>query len=296
VREINIYDLIRLDTKYAKEGIPPYQRPMKAAVDLLGSSFVLGGVANNNSMVKHITSAYETKFPNCAGWPGVGIGLVTSVDSVRKITVPVGYGTMSSDIYELLGFKTHGEHAMFANDVKKIAERHAYDFGDLYDFTYGLSDKGYSKPENHLWVMALHYLGVVSAQLESGIDNSGITQSISLVVELSVKAALIELGVDKKALTRKPYGHNLNELCKALAAKSPRLNDDQIISALIDKFPPFVESRYEPDGLRRLDRVRLATLAQFIAGSAMRRVSARDFENGLKSGEPLSRTLDLYQL
>lgn len=39
-------DLRRLDRKYAEEGIVVHQRPFRAAMELLGSGFVMSAIGN----------------------------------------------------------------------------------------------------------------------------------------------------------------------------------------------------------------------------------------------------------
>lgn len=50
-------DLRRLDLKYAEEGIHVHQRPFRAAMELLGSNFVMG--VGGNPEVKRIMDTYK---------------------------------------------------------------------------------------------------------------------------------------------------------------------------------------------------------------------------------------------
>lgn len=76
-------DLRRLDKKYAEEGVHVHQRPLKAAIDILGTDFSLGLFSNPE--VQHIVDAYTAMIPEVAtSWPGAGIGLIASMDQVRK--------------------------------------------------------------------------------------------------------------------------------------------------------------------------------------------------------------------
>jgi hypothetical protein len=65
-------DLMMLDKKYAEAGIHPHQRPMRAAVELLGADFSLGVFSHPE--VAAITQAYRELFPavgqvGCCLWP-----------------------------------------------------------------------------------------------------------------------------------------------------------------------------------------------------------------------------------
>ena len=66
-------DLRRLDLKYAEDGVHIHQRPFRAAMELLGSSFVMG--VGGNPEVKRTMDAYAAMMPEVAtNWPGAGLG------------------------------------------------------------------------------------------------------------------------------------------------------------------------------------------------------------------------------
>ena len=294
--EIHIDTLIALDKEFAEEGIAPHQRPWAAALRILGEDLVFERVPDpdRDAKTKGVMDLYTQKFPNCKGWPGMGVGLVASMDSIKRVIVPVVYGSLNMPTWKSLGFETEMEWKLFINGSETLADRHFFDVIDLHDFTYGMSDKGGKGAGANLWYMARSYLEVSASQLETGVLNPGVVQSISLVVETSLKAALLELGVSETVLRNKPYGHNLVNLAQKLSEISPH-NDDKLIKILVKDFPPFVGSRYAPGELRRLDRVRLATIAQFIAGSAMRRVSDRNLLEAAIGDFP-KRKEGLYRL
>ena len=87
-------DLRRLDLKYAEEGVHVHQRPFRAAMELLGSNFVMG--VGGNPEVKRIMDTYAAMVPEVStSWPGAGIGFAASVDQVRKLTFPIVFGQVS---------------------------------------------------------------------------------------------------------------------------------------------------------------------------------------------------------
>ena len=84
------HDILRLDTQYAKADIALPSRPLRAAMNLLSSNFVLG--VSGNPQVNAITEAYRRLVPEVdTTWPGLGIGIAASVDRVRKITVALAH-------------------------------------------------------------------------------------------------------------------------------------------------------------------------------------------------------------
>ncbi|MCE1918775.1 hypothetical protein [Enterobacter ludwigii] len=97
-----------LDKKYAEEGIHVHQRPLNAAIELLGTSFSLGIISNPE--VQRIVDAYTTMIPEVeTSWPGAGIGLIASMDQVRKTTFPILYGENNLEIWKIAGFSSDEE-------------------------------------------------------------------------------------------------------------------------------------------------------------------------------------------
>lgn len=61
--------------------------------------------------------------------------------------------------------------------------------------------------------------------------------------------------------------------------------DDARVQAIVSALPPYVESRYEPAGLKRLQVVKLALGVQFIAASSLRRLTGADLALQMESDE-----------
>src|SRR3546814_7640777 len=78
-------DLLRLDAEFAQTGVAMHARPMRAAMSILGSSFVIGVLGNTN--VDRVIEDYRRLFPKSAeAWPGKGVGLTASVDRSEEHT------------------------------------------------------------------------------------------------------------------------------------------------------------------------------------------------------------------
>jgi hypothetical protein len=83
-------DLLTLDARLAEEGVALHARPLRAALEILGGD-VLTVLANPEA--QKITAAYDALFPESSTtWPGFGIGIIASVDRVRKVTLDVLMG------------------------------------------------------------------------------------------------------------------------------------------------------------------------------------------------------------
>lgn len=275
-------DLQKLDMKYANEGVHLHQRPFRAAMELLGNAFVLG--VGGNPEVKQITDAYESMFPETnASWPGAGIGLAVSVDHVRKITLPVVFGTCAIEVWQATGFDSAEEWWDWCRKDHDIGSQSSFALADSYDFAYGLNEAEQGNAEaSTLWRMARSNLEDAANTLPTTFSVDSVIQPICMVAELSLKGALVGDGVDPKSFRGKD-GHNLKLLAERVASARPH-RDDTLLAQVVTMLPPYVDSRYKPAGLTRLAVVRMAIGVQFIAASTLRRITSVDFAAEMESG------------
>lgn len=279
-----IETLRALDLRYAEAGIHPHQRPFRAATEILGDAFSMG--VGGNPEVKRIMDAYADMVPEVDdNWPGMGVGIAAVVDQVRRVTVPVVFGSMMVDVAKGLGFASHGEWASWCRDDRDLASRTSFAFADLHDLTYGLDDlRGGTGPELQLWRMATSNVSDFANTLPGTFSVDSVIQPICLAVELSLKAALVRNGADPDSFRKRgAEGHDLKRLAARLAAELPH-RDDAEIARIVAAMPAYVDSRYAPAGLTRLQVVRLALGAQFIAASTVRRFSSRDLAGEMERG------------
>lgn len=275
-------DLRRLDKKYAEEGIHVHQRPLNAAIELLGTSFSLGIFSNPE--VQRIVDAYTTMIPEVeTSWPGAGIGLIASMDQVRKTTFPILYGENNLEIWKIAGFSSDEEWWEWCRKEQTIAAEVSFAIADIHDFTMGLNEiENCASEALTLWQMCRSNLEDMANTLPNSFSHDSIIQPICMVAELSLKAVLVWHGVDLKTLKGK-NGHNLAYLAQTVMDKKPHRDDSQI-KTVIDNLPPYVASRYKPAGLKRLQVVRLALGVQFIAASSLRRITTSDLAIQMESG------------
>jgi len=276
-------DLRRLDKKYAEEGVHLHQRPLSAAFDILGTDFSFGLLSNPE--VQHIVDAYIAMMPEVeTSWPGAGIGLIASMDQVKKTTFPVIFGDNQLEVWQIAGFISNEEWWEWCRRDRAIAADVSFAIADIHDFTMGLNEVENCDSEAlTLWQMSRSNLEDMANTLPNSFSHDSVIQPICLVAELSLKAALVWSGIDLNALKGK-NGHNLDYLAKTLMDKIPH-RDDRKIKAVIDNLPHYVASRYKPAGLKRLQVVRLALGVQFIAASTLRRITTLDLAIHMESGE-----------
>jgi len=267
-------DLFNLDREFAEQNIPLHARPFQAAVRILGPSFSFGPFHTNDGL-EEICAAYRALFPGGDFWPGAGQGLAASVDRVRLITLPVVFGQGNVDLHSGLGFADASEWRAWCRNDPEIALKSAYAFADLYDLCYGLDSLPQNSEQHVLFHRSMQHLGDLSASLSNtGGASEAALQHILLIAELALKGALFQLGFTMKAL-KDNFGHRLPELARELAKSSPH-HEDEELKRVCEKMPNLVASRYGSSGLNRMQIVELAVASQFIAASAMRRISGAD--------------------
>lgn len=273
-----------LDRTYAEKGVHLHQRPFRAALDILRDQFRIG--VGGNPEVQRIIAAYEEMVPEAkSSWPGMGTGLVAVVDHVRRVTVPVVFGSVRVEVGRSLGFASEREWWTWCREDRDLAAQTCFAFADLHDLTYGLDDlRGGDNRGLELWKMATSNLSDVANTLPSTFSVDSVLQPIYMTTELSLKAALVQNGANPESFKRKgAEGHNLARLAERLAREMPH-RDDGLISEVVSRLPPYVGSRYAPAGLTRLEVVRLALGAQFVAASSVRRYSALDLAAQMEHG------------
>lgn len=277
-------DLLRLDEIFARQEIPFHARPFHAATQILGEEFCIG--LGGNHQVDEICQAYERLIPEVRfTWPGMGTGLVASVDRVRKVPVGVVYGTINLAVHTGLGFSSQQEWFTWCRGDRKIADKSAFALADMYDLVYGIDRQSQRGNASTFWGLAAEQLKLASESLsQSGSISSPVLQPICLTAELAIKGTLLYLGISEKDLRNsKLFGHDLNKLGHRMTSERSHGDDALLLSAL-SNFPDYVGERYRETKLSRLDVISLALGAQFVAASAVRRISGDDMSRQIEAG------------
>lgn len=251
-------------------------------MDILGAAFSIS--AGSSPEAKQVMNAYKEMVPEVSStWPGMGIGLIAVVDQVRKVVMPVVFGQTAIDPWKAFGFLNGQSWWEWCREDHDFAAETHFAFADLLDLTYGLSDLGNGNGKDIiLWQMATSNLSDVANCLPSIFSLDTVLQPICMVAELSIKAALVRNGADPDSFRGK--GHNLDKLTTRLATEIPH-RDDALVSEVVARLPPYVDSRYSPTGLTRLAVVRLALGVQLVAASTVRRFSNRDLAVKMETGD-----------
>lgn len=266
--------IYKLDKKYALEGIPFHQRPLKAVMDILDISSVISAI--EHPQFNDVINIYGKLIPETVvTWPGMGTGLVTSIDRVKSFTMGVGYGCPEVNLDRGLGFDSHEQWSSWCRNDRKIAADSCFSYADTYDLIYGIDDLSHSANPDVIALLELvaSNLEVIAHTLPNTYISGSVIQPICMAVELALKGVLIHLGLSKSEI--KNLGHDHTALWESLISRAGH-RDDALIKNIIKRFPDYVNSRYKGPELSRIQIVKLALGAQFIAASALRRVTQRD--------------------
>lgn len=205
----------------------------------------------------------------------MGTGLAAAIDQVKKITIAVGFGQIAMSPHQGLGFESHEAWSLWCREDPVIASRSCYAWADAFDLVYSIDDMQHQTDTETLtlWSQASSNLGDVANTLCNTFNSNSIIQPICLTAELVIKGTLQHLGVSAK--DRRALGHNHKALAERLIAECPH-RDDQRVLTIAKQLPDYVNTRYHGAGLSRLEIIDLALGVQFIAASALRRISTRD--------------------
>lgn len=267
-------ELIRLDAQFAEKNIPFHARPLAAAEAILQTGFNF-----HDPRLKAICDAYEKLFPEARStWPGMGAGMVASVDRVRAVTTSVIFGQVNLTPSSGLGFSDDLEWINWCRGERKIQIQSTFAFADIYDFAYALGDLRHHEDTKAftLWRNAAAQLATTASHLaSSGNPGDAVLQNIGLTAELAIKGSLLHVGMKEKELSYKPYGHNYVALAERLIELRPH-RDDPVLLHCLQQLPDYVQSRYNSSNLSRLQIIQLALGTQFVAASAVRRIAIQD--------------------
>ncbi|WP_054878350.1 hypothetical protein [Yersinia similis] len=264
----------KLDKEYARKGVPFHQRPLQAVMDILNISSVIGAI--EHPQFNYIVNIYGQLIPETiVTWPGMGTGLVTSIDRVKSFTMGIAYGCPEINVDRGLGFDSHEQWSSWCRNDRKIVADSYFAYADAYDLIYGIDDLSHSANPDVIALLDLtaSNLEVIAHTLPNTYISGSVIQPICMTVELALKGVLIHLGLSKSEIIN--LGHDHTALWESLISKAGH-RDDVLIKNIIKRFPDYIDSRYKRSELSRIQTVKLALGAQFIAASTLRRVTQRD--------------------
>lgn len=188
------------------------------------------------------------------------VGFIASLDRVRTFKIQDICGSKPINMFELIGFKTSADLALFCFGQDAIYQQVEASIKNTFIFN-NVSIQGISTKEEEeamIWREATNHMTLISYALENHFENNTVFQNIHLLAELTIKAVLLNKKIKFNRI------HNLQELIGKLIHVSPI--ERQQLSDLVQSFPEFAQSRYSGVDKKFIDIVDMAIKAQtFIA-------------------------------
>ena len=268
----------RFDREMIEEGIPPKARPI-AICQKISKEFNIdvalgkGNSAGIQKIMEFHNSLYRT---SDLAIGSIHSGLAFHLDLFFRIDFPLVYGTVNLDFHKQSDASETQLARIFS--VQEDSESYISDVVDVFDIGACLGNyEGFAQvcdeAMKYFRMAAFHSQAVV-ALLTGIFDFKGSIQSSLLCAELSIKAALIEMGMSEKEL-KNTIGHNLRNavphLCRA------REYDEVELLQLIEALPNFVSSRYDTKDWSRVEVSKIARSAQQLLAIVSREFSGNSF-------------------
>lgn len=272
-----------LDRQLIEAGVPLHARPFEIMVRVLTAR---GGADILAPEIREpVMDSFRRLYPSGDfSVPKMLTGGVGLRDRFYLAAVTIGYGTFGVDPLKSIQIP-----ATELDTIWRLYPdegwRALYSVADLWDIAYGIDDsRGHNAEADVLWNNAKSAVEAAARLLASGTLLSAVVQNACLTAELSMKAALTTLGAAENE--RRQLGHDLEQLANKLITYRATKSDARL-RMCVQMFPDYVKSRYSDHGLSCVALNELVMRAQYVAGEAARRVSARDFVSAMKSDVPI---------
>lgn len=274
-----IFELVeRFDREMIQEGIEPKARSLGLARKI-GEEFKIsvvfgrGNGAEVQKMFDHHNSMYRA---SDLAIGSIHSGLAFHLDLFFRVDLPIVYGSGKLDPLKQTDATEIQLHRIFSRE--QDGKSFISDIVDVFDIGACLGGfEGFQQPKEEamrFFRMASFHSQSVVAALTGIFDFKGSIQSALLCSELSVKAALIEIGLDENSLKNK-MGHDLKKAIPILCEQADF--DKSELELNISALPHFVTSRYDTKNWTRTEVSSIAKTSQRILAIISRKFSGNSF-------------------
>lgn len=278
------------DRELIQRDVPLHARPFHVVIAWMKEKGLSGNLFAPE-LWEPLMTTYKQIYPSGDFTiPSMVIGGVGLRDQMYLARINVGYGSVSVDPIKCIDIPW-SELEIIWKEYPCQVWRAIYSVADLWDFAYGVDDlREQVHDADQLWSNARSAIASTARTLTSNQDIDSAVQTAHLSAELAMKGVLTFLGWPEPRLRK--LKHNLSHMAEAIIAERPGANDNNLRRACT-AFPNYVETRYGPHDLTRMQLMALGMRGQFVAAEAIRRVSMRDFVAGLKEHSALPPREDL---
>lgn len=266
--------ILALDRDLMEQDVPLYARPFHIVSEWMRINGIEGDWLASE-IWEPLMAEYKTLYSSGDfALPSMAVGGVAFRDKMYLARVNMAYGSASIVPLNLIEIPATELEIIFHSYPDEIW-RGIYSVADLVDFSFGIDDlKGQVIDADELWNNARAAIAATARTLAGDQDYDSAVQSACLAAELAMKGCLAFLGWSEGQ--RRKAGHRLIDLAEAIIASKPTLNDGRLRLACAG-FPDYVQTRYKPHCLTKLQMLTLGMRSQFVAAEALRHISLRDF-------------------
>lgn len=274
-------DILRYDKQFINEGMGLPSRPINAGFAWLKEQNIDMDFHALDKLMEMTQAFYNEIYPGRDfSEYEIFIGGVHFRGEIYKASVKIVYGrsyVKPMDYVEITKTELKFIYQNFPDDFWEAQ----YSAADLWDFAYGVNDlRSQNQDANDSWTQARSQLAATYRTLDANNDLDSAIQSICMTAELSMKGVLYYKGISKSKIRK--MSHNLDKLAQEVNKVAPGNNPGRLEMA-VNSFPHYVQTRYRPSGLSKMELLKFSTQAQFIAGECLRRVSDRDMATQMEN-------------
>ena len=265
------------DAAYRNAEIPTRFRPFKAFNDYL---LEIGSFSRvNDSFTKNIFAWYkEHSKEGTFDVDYMFRGAFYFDGSIYAVEIPISYGRANTVPLNCLKNMKAIQIKMLENDKQEFKYYHLLWF-DCLDYGYGvesiLEDSSSPLSTVKYASSAVDELNSCVGEILQLYPNSTVIERASMAIEMFLKAALSKyLGYTASKLSRKPYSHNLENLCME-CQKISKFQELTKILPIIKNFPP-ISDRYNKKNYTLKEMFDYYFVAQWVGVMYVRAITGRD--------------------
>lgn len=274
-------EVLALDAEFAAAGVPVTKRATKAMLRWMQTPPYYGGVVDFSAQGRWFDDRWKELHPSVAMSDRPFMYLAVSALGVSyRCDPPIIFGRVGINPMKLIKIQPEESHRIWTSAPEVWWELHhqAVDCIDLF-----LNSLDFTGPEQAgRWkAVAVGQLQTAARQLVACAHDASLAQTVSLISEMAMKAALVTAGMSEAELKAK-FGHKLEPLARRLCEERPSASDADLMT-VITTVPNYTPARYEAPDLTMPESQDYYRRALFVASDALRRVGRHDAASSVRN-------------
>ena len=263
-------EVLAFDAEFAAEGMPVVDRATQAMLRWMQTPPFYDGVVDFVAQARWFEDRWKELHPSVAMSDRPFMYLAVSALGVSyRCDPPIIFGRVGINPMVLIKMRPEESERIWASAPTVWWELHhqAVDCIDLF-----LNSLDFAGPEQaERWKgVAIGQLQTAARQLVACAHDASLPQTVSLIAEMAMKAALAKAGVSA-AVMKQELGHGLEAIARKLCEVCPSPSDADIITVAAS-LPSYTKARYDAPDLTLIQSQDYYRRALFVATDSLRRV------------------------